>query len=314
MKKMITCIGAIMLLALVLTGCCLSHDWQAATCDAPKTCAKCGETEGEKLGHDWVDATCDAPKTCSVCGLTEGEKLEHVWSEETCAHAQICNLCGAEGNAPLEHEPGDWVVVEEATTTKTGMKEKYCEACGEKLEELEYIIPKGELPADSILYDESGNRITAGAFAEVYTVRTSELRYEYDGRDAYFELAEEFEGEAAYTLGFENSSGSTLMLLQTTADKDIAKPGDKFGRIVMIALVEWGNDEELLDFIYFYSTMIHLIDPSIGEFQDCIDLGGEMVGRMTEDKDAVEEINGVKYTLGYTISGDFIMMTFSVDP
>lgn len=32
--------------------------------------------EGEALGHNWVDATYDAPKTCSRCGKTEGEPLE----------------------------------------------------------------------------------------------------------------------------------------------------------------------------------------------------------------------------------------------
>ena len=27
----------------MISGCCVSHDWQGATCTAPKTCAKCGE-------------------------------------------------------------------------------------------------------------------------------------------------------------------------------------------------------------------------------------------------------------------------------
>ena len=51
------------------------HEWTDATCVAPKTCATCGETEGEALGHDWAAATCVAPKTCSVCGATGGEVL-----------------------------------------------------------------------------------------------------------------------------------------------------------------------------------------------------------------------------------------------
>lgn len=32
----------------------LGHDWQAADCEAAKTCARCGATEGEALGHDFT--------------------------------------------------------------------------------------------------------------------------------------------------------------------------------------------------------------------------------------------------------------------
>jgi len=57
----------------------------APTCTATgltegKHCADCGEviTAQETvsaLGHDWIDATTEAPKTCTRCGATEGEKL-----------------------------------------------------------------------------------------------------------------------------------------------------------------------------------------------------------------------------------------------
>lgn len=33
------------------------------------------------VGHKWADATCDTPKTCSVCHETEGEALGHSWDE-----------------------------------------------------------------------------------------------------------------------------------------------------------------------------------------------------------------------------------------
>ena len=42
--------------------------------------------------HKWTDATCDAPKTCSVCGETEGEALGHTYDNEFDAD---CNVCGA---------------------------------------------------------------------------------------------------------------------------------------------------------------------------------------------------------------------------
>ena len=40
-----------------------NHDWQEATCSAPKTCSVCGETEGSVKNHNWQEATCSAPKT-----------------------------------------------------------------------------------------------------------------------------------------------------------------------------------------------------------------------------------------------------------
>ena len=50
------------LLALSLSGCGHQHTWQDATCDTPKTCSECGETEGDALGHEVSIGK------CSRCG------------------------------------------------------------------------------------------------------------------------------------------------------------------------------------------------------------------------------------------------------
>lgn len=52
----------------LLTGCCLSHDWQEATCTTPKVCTKCGKAEGDAQGHIWEAATAYTHKKCSTCG------------------------------------------------------------------------------------------------------------------------------------------------------------------------------------------------------------------------------------------------------
>lgn len=88
--------------AFMLSGCCMSHDWKEATCTEPKTCSKCGETEGEALGHTWVEATCSLPKTCSVCGETEGEVLEHTLAEATYEQPATCRVCGTQVGEPLQ--------------------------------------------------------------------------------------------------------------------------------------------------------------------------------------------------------------------
>lgn len=102
MKKRCLCLS---LLALfLLSGCCLSHEWAAATCTAPETCSKCGETQGEALGHDWQAATCTAAETCSKCGETQGEALAHSWLAANYQQPERCSVCGEENGEPLTPE------------------------------------------------------------------------------------------------------------------------------------------------------------------------------------------------------------------
>ena len=78
MKKLYRGLFLLLCITLVISlcYCACRHEWQEATCTEPKTCIKCGETEGEPAGHKWEEATVDRPKNCSVCGLTEGEPKE----------------------------------------------------------------------------------------------------------------------------------------------------------------------------------------------------------------------------------------------
>lgn len=48
----------------------LGHSWQAATCTTPRTCTRCGETDGDALGHDWP--TMDELSYCSRCNEPNG--------------------------------------------------------------------------------------------------------------------------------------------------------------------------------------------------------------------------------------------------
>ena len=100
------------------------HDWADATCQAPKTCKLCGETEGEVIDHNYVDgscamcgaedpsvckhpnmqdATCELPKTCPDCGATEGEALGHSYADATCTAPKTCTVCGGTDGKPLGH-------------------------------------------------------------------------------------------------------------------------------------------------------------------------------------------------------------------
>lgn len=108
MKKL-SVIALVLCCLLVLTGCCFHSEWYAANCTTPKTCVKCGETEGEALGHTWVDADCTTPKTCSACHLTEGEALGHTWVNATTEAPKTCTTCST--------TEGERIITDERFTT-----------------------------------------------------------------------------------------------------------------------------------------------------------------------------------------------------
>ena len=80
-----------------------SHSWKDATCSAPKTCSKCGATEGNAAGHSWKDATCTAPNICSTCGATGGNSYGHLWERATCTTPKTCVECGVTEGSALGH-------------------------------------------------------------------------------------------------------------------------------------------------------------------------------------------------------------------
>ncbi len=69
------------------------HSWEMAGCDSPKSCTKCGITEGEAKGHSWREASCTEAKTCASCGLTEGTAKGHSWTSKVCTEIKSCTRC-----------------------------------------------------------------------------------------------------------------------------------------------------------------------------------------------------------------------------
>lgn len=119
MKKPISIL--MILSALLLSACACRHNWCEATCTAPKTCYKCGATEGEAIGHIWEEATCTVPKTCARCGATEGEPEGHIWKEATCTSPATCTKCGKKtGTASGKHS----------------RRQGKCDYCGKYINEL----------------------------------------------------------------------------------------------------------------------------------------------------------------------------------
>lgn len=133
----------LVLLIALMTGCNLSkahvHTWLEATCEQPRTCQECGETEGEALGHVWTEAACEAPRTCSRCGVTEGIALGHEWTEATCETPKTCSRCGKIEGEALGHKWIDATCTEPKTCDRCGKKEG--EPAGHKATEADYWNP-----------------------------------------------------------------------------------------------------------------------------------------------------------------------------
>ena len=127
-----------------------------------QTCTDCGVEN--LIKHSWNDGSVIIPATCTtggtkmctctVCG--EDAELEtapddnHDFSKTdtlyfvekaNCQHGALynyfCSRCGARGTetfevgAKKEHDFGKWKVVQSATETEDGYKERVCEDCGE---------------------------------------------------------------------------------------------------------------------------------------------------------------------------------------
>ncbi len=139
MKKIFGLIMIVLCLC-VLAGCECRHEWIDATCTAPKTCSKCGITEGETLWHNWKDATCTDPKTCAQCGLTEGSKLGHDWELATCETASTCKACGIVEGQPLGHFPEDWELVSLDLEMLLKVYEQRCSLCKQQIDRRSEVL------------------------------------------------------------------------------------------------------------------------------------------------------------------------------
>ncbi len=115
------------LLGLVACDKGCDHQWQDATCTAPKTCKLCSETEGKPVAHTGGTATCTQKAACSVCGTEYGDVSEHEWVDATCAQPKHCANCTATEGSVADQTQGNAPTCTEKAT---------CSVCGEAYGEL----------------------------------------------------------------------------------------------------------------------------------------------------------------------------------
>ena len=62
----------------------------------------------ETDGHMWKDETCQAPKTCAACGITEGEAADHNYVDGVCSYCGISQVIRDSWNLSDETDAADW--------------------------------------------------------------------------------------------------------------------------------------------------------------------------------------------------------------
>lgn len=250
MKRSMLLVAAVMLVCLlVLSGCCMEHEWADATCTEPKTCTKCGETEGEALGHEWEDATCTTKKTCSVCGETEGELLEHEWLDATCTEPKTCELCGKtqgkenghewepatctdpkrcsvcdeEKGDPLGHSVAEWVVDLEPTCSAVGTQSGTCTRCEEtvteEIEKLEHTAGDWEV-VTLATEDSEGERVQYCTVCgeeiarENFTLTPEEIEEQYKAQCEYYYYSDISRNPGSYDGCYAWFTGEVIQVQQ----------------------------------------------------------------------------------------------------
>ena len=92
MKKIIAILMLLFCICM-LSACGCRHEWKDATCETPKTCFYCEETQGEPLGHNWQDVSNACTQICANCGMAGGEQKEHQWIKASCTNPKTCSVC-----------------------------------------------------------------------------------------------------------------------------------------------------------------------------------------------------------------------------
>ena len=113
----------------------IDHDWKHATCNAPKTCRRCGTTEGSKEKHT-LEYEEKAPtetehgyKTtfCTKgCGYVVEETIHNI-TYATCQYSTHCKICGEIMGGKVDCSYGQFQNLPEGCTDGTSWEE--CRWC-----------------------------------------------------------------------------------------------------------------------------------------------------------------------------------------
>lgn len=271
-----------------------NHSYSTATCKAPKTCAFCGNTDGGVTAHTFADATCTAPKTCTVCQATEGNALGHKFVDATCAAPSTCSVCNATEGEALDHTFADATCTVPKTCSSCGATEG--EALGHTFADATCTAPKTCSVCNATEGEALGHTFTD---ATCTTPKTCSVCKETEGAA----LGHKYENGNCTVCGGKQSNYYAF----------------NDGRWVLAGVTAGSNEEhEELDIIYLvpnndegpYVTVSFLENFALleQEYQDWY---------MTEGGAKFYEFNGQKYSymgfgtgadLAFTVDGDTVLV------
>ena len=132
MKK-VFCLFLICVTCICLfSGCSHNHIWEDATCEHPRTCNMCGETQGDALAHHWI-GECGQKEYCADCGKISNVAIEHDYTIADCTQNKHCKKCGRIDAPALGHDLIDVTILQEANCGNEGKQEGICSLCGENI-------------------------------------------------------------------------------------------------------------------------------------------------------------------------------------
>lgn len=305
MKRTLVLVMAVVLACLLLSGCCMEHEWAEATCTEPKTCVKCGETEGEAAGHEWEDATCTEAKTCSICGETEGKALGHEWEDATCTEAKTCSVCGeTEGKAlghewedatcteaktcsvcgetkgkPNGHSVEEWVVELEPTCAEVGTQSGVCTVCNETVTEdiplLDHTPGEWEVETLATEYSD-GERVQyctecgAEVAREFFSLTPEEIEEQYKAQCEYYYYSDISRNPGSYDGYYAWFTGEVIQVQQQ----------ELLGRLYYVLRVNVTKGKYSYSDTVYVSYDADIDDPRILE-DDIITMYGKLTGEKT---------------------------------
>ena len=125
-----------------------SHEWQDADCENPKTCTKCGETEGDIIGHIFCGGQCE------ICGerqVTFGKWVTMYPDEDELV---VLSIYFGDGTGTGGFWSNTCVPVD---TIPADQLENYSSATRYTYEGVEYVVMTGA--GDAIWYEKDYERI-----------------------------------------------------------------------------------------------------------------------------------------------------------
>lgn len=221
-KKILTLLLALVVSASALAGCGNSaepaangnaaedtaeecvHEWVDATCEEPKHCSKCGETEGEALGHTLTEATYHEAATCTVCGKTEGEPKQSYFEERGTEVADAPVACTVnvliyDPNNPTEHQ-----MTTDATWEQIDCYSEPADEEGYQLVHLD-VCASSQLYYDAALDIDYTSIFISGGIYDWYTGRHFPDRYKANGATFDYSITLEVDG-ISYDVAYSNDS------------------------------------------------------------------------------------------------------------